>query len=300
MPQALAAAGIGPAPTALRIAARDFLGRSAASLHPDLRVYLADLVRPYGAALREDLLAEGSGHAYGEMAEALVRGAVTEDEPVDLLVLAFGVPDVQPGRSAALYLSSICPGRPFAFALCDQGTAVAYTAVRLAGDYLRSGEFQRALVVAVEQSVLHYEPVVDGGNPALPECHAGVVLRFEGAAAANEVAVRQYPSVTAEDAVSLLSKRCSEFPGRTERRILVLGEGLAKLCRDIDLDEHGLIVRPQHRPLTGAWSALAEHHTSWAAEGRTVVLADYESCSRTLSTCTLEPSAGPSPEPEPT
>jgi hypothetical protein len=259
VPQALAAAGTGPAPTALRIAARDFLGRSAASLHPDLRVYLADLVRPYGAALREDLLAEGSGHAYGEMAEALVRGAVTEDEPVDLLVLAFGVPDVQPGRSAALYLSSICPGRPFAFALCDQGTAVAYTAVRLAGDYLRSGEFQRALVVAVEQSVLHYEPVVDGGNPALPECHAGVVLRFEGAAAA----------------------------------------GLAKLCRDIDLDEHGLIVRPQHRPLTGAWSALAEHHTSWAAEGRTVVLADYESCSRTLSTCTLEPSAGPEPEPEP-
>ena len=35
------------------------------------RVYLGDLVRPYGVALREDLLERGVGHTYAEMAEPL-------------------------------------------------------------------------------------------------------------------------------------------------------------------------------------------------------------------------------------
>jgi hypothetical protein len=293
VPRTLGAAG--PAPSALRIGAQVFPGRSAASSHPDLQVYVADLVRPYGGALRADLPAEGAGHAYGEMAEALIRGAVAEDEPVDLLLLAFAAPDVQPGRSAALYLSSVCPGRPLAFALCDQGTAVAYTAVRLAGDYLRSGEFRRALVVAVEQSVLHHEPIAGETGPALPQCHAGVVLRFEGAAATGAPGVCQYTSVAGTDAAGLLSRLCGELPGRPERRVLVLGEELAELCRHADIGEHGLIVRPAGRPLTGAWSALAGQHAAWAAEGRTAVLADYDHCSRTLSTYTLEPSADAEP-----
>jgi len=66
------------------------------------------------------------------MAEALIRELVPADAPVDLIVLAFAVPDVRPGRATATYLSHVCPGNPLAFAVCDQGSAAAFTGLRLA------------------------------------------------------------------------------------------------------------------------------------------------------------------------
>ena len=56
------------------------------------------------------------------MAEAVIARAVLPGEDVDLLVLAYAIPDITPGRATATYLSHICPGNPLAFAICDQGT----------------------------------------------------------------------------------------------------------------------------------------------------------------------------------
>src|SRR4029078_6392134 len=117
------------------IAGRTFAAPAAYLRDPrhraDLHEYLSDLVAPHGIALREGSRDAVDGHSYGEMAEALIRAAVPEDEPVDVLVLAFAVPDVRPGRSTPAYLSLICPGNPMAFAVCDQGPAAAFTGLRL-------------------------------------------------------------------------------------------------------------------------------------------------------------------------
>ncbi|GAA3290972.1 MULTISPECIES: hypothetical protein [Dactylosporangium] len=131
--------------------------------------YLADMVRPHGLPLDEDLLATGAGQSYGEMGAALIGAAVGPDEPVDLLVLAFDVPDVRPGRAAATYLSHVCPGNPRSFAVCDQGVAAPFTALRLIRSYIGSGTCRRALLLILEQSTVHYPAPVTARN-------AGVAL----------------------------------------------------------------------------------------------------------------------------
>ena len=50
------------------------------------------------------------GQSYGEMAQVLIGSVVSADEPVDLLILAFGVHDLWPARQTAAYLSDVTPG----------------------------------------------------------------------------------------------------------------------------------------------------------------------------------------------
>src|SRR5438309_1780009 len=94
-----------------RVVARDFPEPARTAADPGhrarLREYLSDLAAPYGVALREAMFAGPHGHSYGEMAEALLRDLLSGGEAVDLLVLAFAVPDIRPGRATATYLSHV-------------------------------------------------------------------------------------------------------------------------------------------------------------------------------------------------
>ncbi|GAA3020402.1 hypothetical protein GCM10020229_34490 [Kitasatospora albolonga] len=168
---------------------RRFSGRSAAALDPDLRVFVADQTRPYGLALREDLLTEGAGHGYGEMGEALLAELdLPEDRPADLLLLAFDVPDVQPGLANTLRLARSCPGEPMAFAVGDQGPLSPFTALRIADRYARTGACERALVLLLEQPALHHVPP---GPVELPAHAEGVLLLCEQAPEEQTLTVRR-------------------------------------------------------------------------------------------------------------
>ncbi|MFI8455242.1 hypothetical protein [Kitasatospora sp. NPDC085464] len=256
-----------PGPSGLRITralARRFDGRSETSLDPDLRAFVSDLVRPYGLPLREDLLREGVGHSYEELAAGLLREALAEDEPVDLLVLAFDTPDVRPGAPSSLALGRSVPGEPLAFAICDQGTAAAFTALRLAADHHRTGGCRRAVVVLAEQTALHYRP----SEPvALPERHAAVVLVCEEEAGVG-LAVRQVTGAgSPEDAVRA---RAGELGARAE----VLHDG-------------GFGTGEPAQPFTGLWARLAEHLPRWRREERPALLAGYDRRLGVLSTVAL-------------
>lgn len=215
MPPAAGAPGLG----VTRVLAAGFDGRSEASLHPDLRVFAGDLVRPYGLPLREDLLREGVGHDYGEMGEDLVR-RVADGQPADLLILAFSSPDVRPGAPSALHLSRHCPGTPQAFAVCDQGSAAAFTALRLAAAHHRTGGCRRAVVVLAEQSALHYRPAAP---VELPERHRAVVLLCEETTGEG-LAVRQ--SVQRDPALARAAVRAEHAALGPDARLL-LAAGLA-------------------------------------------------------------------------
>ncbi|MGW5053881.1 hypothetical protein [Actinokineospora sp. NPDC004072] len=222
---------------------RVFAETSPTALDPALRPYLADLVAPHGNALREDLLDAGAGHSFGEMAEALLPAAVAPDEPVDLLVLAYALHDLRLGRATACYLSSRCPGAPMAFAVCDQGRAAPFTALRLIQAY--SGVCARALLVVVEQSALHYVP---RGDAPVPDQHTAVVLRFE---AGEGPGVRTRVSRSAELALS--------------GDAVIVGATLAERAPG-----HA-VVAEAGRPFTGPWWELSQRERS----GR-VVVADHE------------------------
>lgn len=272
------------------VAARRFPGRSELSLDPDLRVYLGDLTRPYGVALREDLFERGVGHTYAEMAEALIRDTVREDRPVDVLVLAYAVHDVRPGQSTALYLSDICPGRPLAFTVCDQGVAGPYTAVRIASEYVRGGDSMRALIVIAEQDALHYEPPTEPDVPLmLPDGHHAAVMLLEGVGTPSVTSVREYAGTAPADVRGLLAEQLADLTAATDpgRRVLLLGGGLSKDDAD-GLGVDRVIAAPTGQPCTGVWSELAQGHAEWAAQGALVTLADYDRQLRTLCLCTIE------------
>ncbi|MFG3054849.1 hypothetical protein ACGFZP_28405 [Kitasatospora sp. NPDC048239] len=235
-------------PAGLRIAkavTRYVDGRSETSLDPDLRVFVSDLVRPHGLPLREDLLDEGVGHSYGEMAEGPLREAVADGKPVDLLILAFDSPDVRPGAPASIHLSRFCPGSPLAFAVCDEGTAAAFTALQLAADFTSGGSgFDRVVVVLAEQTALHYRPAepVD-----LPDRHCVVVLVCEKDPDC-ELTIRQTKPADEESASKQLAAEAGELGSGT---LVLVGPGLP--------DVAGAQPPIAGQPFTGVWTQLAEH-----------------------------------------
>jgi hypothetical protein len=236
---------------------------------PHLREYLSDLVRPYGLSLRDGL----EGHSYGEMAAALIGELVEPDQPVDLLVVAFAIPDVRPGRATATYLSHLCPGRPLAFAVCDQGGAAAFTGLRLVREYARSGGCQRALLLVLEQAGLAY----DTGLPVdVPDAHTAVALLCDDDGAARVESIHQHADVAAGRAPGLFAHGLSAAPAAADLRLIVT-EGLAGA-------HPGARVVPAGRPHTGVWWELAD---ALQRPGR-VVLAAHDQHLRYLCLSTID------------
>jgi hypothetical protein len=271
-----------------RVLARRFDGRSETSLDPDLRVFLSDLTRPYGVPLREDLLREGVGHSYGEMAEGLLQEALPDDGPVDLLVLAFAIPDIRPGRSTAVHLSRFCAGSPLAFAVNDQGPSAAFTALRIVRDYQRTGACRRAVVLVAEQASLHYTPPV----PVLvPDRHWIAALVCEESDA-EELRVHQESQLSTESAVQRVAGRLALLGPRA---VLLAGAGLlAEGGPGLPADAAArTVLVPPGQPTTGVWSELAARLPGWREQGRPVLVADHDPALGRLAMAGFHPSAVP-------
>jgi 4-hydroxymandelate oxidase len=256
-------------------------GIAAAPGHHDhLHNYLSDLVRPYRLALADDLAAEEAGHSYGEMASVLIDELVADQQPVDLVVLAFAIPDVRPGRATATYLSELCPGSPLAFAICDQGAAAAFTGLRLVREYARTGGCRRALLLVVEQAALPY----DAGLPvAIPTGHAAVGLRCEDAGPAEVGAVYQYADVAPQPAAALLAEALVAA-GTDDREVCLIAD--RQLVDDLPRVPGRVRVAAAGTPHTGGWWELAAL-TARRAETR-ALLASYDRQLRYLCLATID------------
>jgi 4-hydroxymandelate oxidase len=242
-------------------------------------VYLTDLLAPYGHT--PGPVDDGRGQSYGEMAAAVIAATVPRDEPVDLLVLAFAVPDIAPGRATATYLSHVCPGNPLAFAVADQGAATAFTALRLIREYA----CRSALLLVVEQADLHYQPHTP---TALPDRHTAVALRFgqldshpasaSGVPTISVPTIRQHADVAPEAVGPLLAAEVADLSAGHEDVTVVLGSLLA-----------GVVGRPSGsraaavgQPYTGIWSELVDE-LAVTDRARRVLIADYDPQLRYLS-----------------
>jgi hypothetical protein len=247
-----------------RSARRSYGDTSVYARDPALPAFMADLGRPWGLPWRPEVMAAGLGQTYGEMAEQLLPEVVRADEPVDVLVLAFGLHDVRPGRSAATYLSSLCPGEPNAFAICEQGTLAPFTALRLLSSYVATGTAGRGVLVVAEQSTLHYPPA---GDVTLPERHAAVMLLFDATGPGRLAGLRQRSGLSSvEDALA------AQVAGGRGDVTLLTGPGLAAP------DAAGLVLPdgvkhspgPSGQPHTAPWWQLLDH------ESGLVLLADAD------------------------
>ncbi|HET9899056.1 MAG TPA: hypothetical protein VFQ44_29380 [Streptosporangiaceae bacterium] len=232
--------------------------------------YLADMVRPYGLQARQDL----TGQSYGEMAQSLIGSAVAADEPVDLLILAFAIHDLRPGRQTASYLAHVTPGAPMAFAICDQGSAATFSGLRIATAYASSAGITRALVTVVEQAGLPYK-----STARLPAEHRAVALLFDtGASDISEPAqarvtgIRQHPGVAPDAAGDLAAASLAALTGGRHDVELVLSAALAQAWPG----HRQARVMPPGQPSTDIWWGLVDELASDAGRPGLLVLADYD------------------------
>jgi 4-hydroxymandelate oxidase len=247
--------------------------------------YLADAARPYGREVPAALFGEppspALGHSYGEMAEALIGPAVAGDEPVDLLILAFSIHDLRPGRQTAAYLSGVTPGAPMAFAVCDQGSAAAFSGLRIAREYAASAGVRRALLIVAEQAALPYD------CPApVPAEHRAVAMLYAVAAdgdhpggdraeaAARVAGLRQHPDVPPGGVAGLAAADLAELAAAHGETALVLSGALAAVWT---APAAGRVrVMPPGQPSTGVWWGLVDELSSDAGRPDVLVAADYD------------------------
>lgn len=264
----------------VRAGRRSFTGPAEFLADADNRArvgeYLADMGRPYGREVPASPFGEPPspdlGHSYGEMAEALIGSVVPADEPVDLLVLAFSVHDLRPGRQTAAYLSHVTPGEPMAFAVCDQGSAAAFSGLRMAREYAASAAIRRALLVVVEQAALPYD-----GPATLPLQHQAVAMLYsneldgdgparaglDGNSAIQPVrvaAVRQHPGVPPGDVAALAAADLAELAVGHQDVALVLSDALAAVWTGSAARR--VRVMPPGQPSTDVWWGLIDELTS--------------------------------------
>ena len=260
--------------------------------------YLADMARPYAREVPAALFGEppspALGHSYGEMAEALIGPAVPADEPVDLLVLAFSSHDLRPGRQTAAYLSHLTPGAPMAFAICDQGSAAAFSGLRIAREYASSAGIRRALLIVVEQAALPYDCPV-----TLPSQHRAVAMLYgdDAMPLARVAGLRQHPGVPPGEAAGLAAADLAELADGHHVVGLVLGDALAAVW---PAPAAGRVrVMPPGQPSTAVWwgltGELTGELTGDAGHPDLLVAADYDPGLRYLCLAAFVIPPGPSP-----
>jgi hypothetical protein len=237
--------------------------------------YLADLTRPYRRELSPALVGDAEspelGQSYGEMARALIEPIVPADEPVDLLVLAFSIHDLRPGRQTAAYLSDLTPGAPMAFAICDQGSAAAFSGLRIASAYAASTGLSRALVIVVEQAALPYDCPVP-----LPSRHQGValLLRADAKPHAAMTGLRQHPGVPPGRVAELAAADLAALAAGHDEVLLVLSDAAAAAWTAPAATR--VRVAPAGQPSTGIWWGLVDELASDAERPDLLVVADYD------------------------
>jgi hypothetical protein len=272
-------------------ARRVFDEQADAARDPAYHAYLRDMVRCYGLNVHEEALGEGRGQSYGDMAGALLAQAVPADQPVDLLVVAFAVPDVMPWRCTAAHLSHLCPGNPMAFAVCDCGTTAAFTGLRLIRAHAVGTNSPRALLVVLEQAAVHHELAVPAATPAR---HAAVALRCDQAGSGLVDSVRLRTGIARSEAGGLLATDLAALSASRGDVTVIAGTGLVEAVPSFALPAAGEVVVAQAgQPCTGVWWEVAGRLPGWAAQGRRVLVADYDPLPGSLCLVAIDVAARP-------
>lgn len=253
-------------------AGRTFDELTGQALNPTLPGYVADMTAPYGIAVREDLIEQGVGHSYGEMCLPLLDELVSEERPVDLLVLATGIPDVRLGRATATYLSWHCAGAPLAFAVCDQGLLAAFTALHLIDGYAHTGGCRRAVLLVAEQPTLYHELPVPTPVPDRAAA-VGVVLEPDGPRGA--LSIRRHTKLAEGDVAEVLAAEVARLSGDGSEPTVLLSAHLAEVVAERSVGGDVRVGR-ETQPFTGIWLELSRGLSGWQESGRQVLLAEYD------------------------
>ncbi|MGW5746890.1 hypothetical protein [Amycolatopsis sp. NPDC003861] len=252
------APGLQPLPLKLALAIRrEFAPGERAIDVPALHRYFADLSRGHDIGFRPERVTRARGNPFLEMARELLAGQLS-GERIDLAIVAHAAPEFDPRLSAPVNLTAVLPGHPLVFSVSGQGSLAPFTALRIAGSYVRRHGYRRVLVLIMDQGVTPYDTPDRIGD-------AAVALLFE-ADGGRPVRVGYEPEATLD-----------AFPELEPAETVVIGPGLAGLGSWPDA-----IVAPPEFPCTGLWAPLADGPAAGP-----VVLADHDPRRGALGICVV-------------
>jgi len=229
-----------------------------------LRQFIRDLAMPPVFGVREDVL-DRSHVSYSEMTDTLVLAAEAGGEPLDLVVLAYSIGELDPRRCVATRAHRLSAGDPFGFAISDQGTAAPFTALALIASYLGSGMCHRALLVVAEQAEVPYH--VPAGT-VLPERDTAVALVVERDAGARVRTLVQRASVAPSEVEAIVATELAALPAGPTGPTGPAGPAQVTVIGPTGLPS-GLVC-------TAPWWALAEELSRPAGDPRRTVLVNYD------------------------
>ncbi|WP_328912321.1 MULTISPECIES: hypothetical protein [unclassified Streptomyces] len=262
---------------------------------------MTDFLDHFGLPRDEGLLAEGGGNSFSDMGAELLRALDPPLSGVDVLALAFHIPDLDFVNVAGCALTEHFDGRPDVFSVSGQGVGAPFSALRTLAALYAAGHSERGALFVFDQTTLPYhEPDVHG----VERDDCGVLLHTDprrDSQSARLVFTDERPVVGARQVRAALGEAWRDVsgdaaapgtgPARADRPPrFVLGSTLAghlaggsdehdlDRAADPGADVDGEVVEGSGRHLcTSAWAALAR---SWPAGGlpgdRLTVVADYD------------------------
>lgn len=269
-----------------RIITREF-GAGAAFGAAGLKI-IGDLAESYRVPFRAEQFTNGRRTTFTDMVRTLVPALSDPAAPVDLVILAHGLPDAEP-EWPACYLSGVLPGGPLSFAVADGGVVTAFQALRIAAEYIRADHLRRAIVIILDQTSLLHDPMLSADLP-VPTGNQMVALVFEEGGSLGTVTVE----VSADSAPPVPgSSPTATVLGGTLAATLALtaspASSPAAAVTPTAASAAPGIAAPVGLPCTGGWLMLAERLAGWRDLGtEQVVLVDYDPALRITGRCVLD------------
>jgi hypothetical protein len=237
--------------------------------------HLSDLTGCYGVTYRGDVAERSTGNTFTTMAAELVEAVVTPDTPIELVIVAHATPDLDCRYAATTSLTHALPASSLVFAVSDCGLSTPYTALRLAGNYVRRLDYGGALVLLMDQATLPYDTALAG------DAAVAILLRRQ---CPTGLALRQLAGVRPADMPAALVHALRAVAGADEGVAVIAGAGIDP-DRDLPARAEAIWCAPTGYPCTATWEGLARH--LGAGAGARVVLIDYDRQAGDLSVCAV-------------
>jgi hypothetical protein len=214
------------APVAIRdMKVRLFTDKQPPFEHPELLKFHSDLLAGSPVVPRFHLLEERYNNAYHDMSTLLLEESGLDQimRDVDVLLLAYHFPNIRPDISIVNYLMDRYQAQFLSFAVNDMGFGAPFAALHMLQHYLNSGNYQRGMLLVLDQTALPYE--TEGvGEITLPDTGAVLVLDrlAEGGASLVSVEIQYAENSIVETAELLLDRLCAQVSVNLDQiRILV-------------------------------------------------------------------------------
>jgi hypothetical protein len=251
-------------------AAAGIVHRNGNPYQPDERVtaYHREMLAQFGAEVDEELLKRSPNIGYPQLCEEVLAALPVRCRDPDLLLLAYGLPDMFPLKSTTAHLNFLLGGGSRSFAVSEQGLRAPFTALRIADAYARSGRCASLALFICDQTTLPcHDPIVHD----TPLVDSAVLLYFDDRGGG----LAYQPGSRPDGTRRLGELLAAAMTGLDAARTLVVA---GSWVDDAELAPAGPNV---HRAApgtycTGVWLDLARHHEAWSRTYQHLVLCDTD------------------------